>query len=248
MLAKLFNRKKTNLNVSPKLRDIYMTLFKIKRNHSFLQVKFDGNESIYQSMILDVNPDDRTMTIDEIFPRDEGFIGMQGQGATLTIRDKGVVISFETEVIRRVKSDGVTLYMVRLPSEIAKDQRRGAFRINVDKRSDIEVKIESQEHSHLYAKVANLSATGVCLEIEGDQSEILKMGVVMQDCRIKLGSAGEVLCNLDVRNLKSVEEPYHHMLIGGKFVGIDMEQGRNLEKFLIKQQRKMLRESPEEAA
>ncbi|MBL4867148.1 MAG: flagellar brake protein [Pseudomonadales bacterium] len=248
MLNKIFNRKKVTEKASPKLRDIYMTLFKIKRNHSFVQVKFVGDHAIYQSMILDVDPDERTLTIDELFPKDEGFVGMAGHNVTLTVRDKGVVISFDTEVIQRGESDGASLYVIRLPSEIAKDQRRGAFRIDVENENHIRIKIESPEHCHLLVKVRDLSATGVRLEIEGDQSETLKAGLVLQSCRIKLGDFGELLCNLDVRNLRNSEEPYDHTIVGGKFIDISVDQGRVLEKFIIKEQRRGLRDSSEVAA
>ena len=248
MLNKLFNRKKTTGKVSPKLRDIYMTLFKIKRNHSFVQVKFLGDHVIYQSMILDVDPDEKTMTIDELFPKDEGFVGMEGHNVTLTVRDKGLVISFETEVIQRGQSDGVPLYVIRLPSEIAKDQRRGAFRIDVASNYNISVEIESSEHCHLPVKVKDLSATGVRLEFEGDHSEIIKAGLILQSCRIRLGGYGELICNLDVRNILISDEPNDHTIVGGKLVDVDIEQKRMLEKYIIKQQRLQLRDSADVAA
>lgn len=242
----MFGKKKQVSEDNALVRNIYMTLIKFQRNHNLVQVKFKGDDVTYQSMILRVNPEEQYLYIDELFPKSDGFIGLEGHTITVYVKDKGITVSFDSKILKRGKEDGALYYKIELPTEIDKQQRRGAFRIQVDKTVDMGVQSLNVNDERLVAKIKDISITGVRLEIEGEHKQI-RSGSILRDLVVRYDNGEEFTCNLDVRNSETYEDPHHHTLVGGQFLDLSGEDKKTLEKFILKTQREIRRREVEAA-
>lgn len=242
----MFGKKKQQSEDSALLRNIYMTLIKFQRNHNLVQVKFKGDDVTYQSMILRVNPEAQYLYIDELFPKNDGFIGLEGHTITVFVKERGMTVSFDSKILKRGTENGALYYKIELPTEIDKQQRRGAFRIQVDKTVDVGVQSLNMNEERLVAKIKDISITGVRLEIEGDYKNI-RSGSVLRDLVVRYGNGEAFTCNLDVRNCQTYEDPHHHTLVGGQFLDLSGEDKKNLERFILKTQREIRRREVEAA-
>ena len=244
----LFGRKKLVNEDSAVLRNIYMTLMRFQRNHNLVQVKFKGDEVTYQSMILRVNPEEQYLYIDELFPKTDGFIGLEGHTITVIVKEKGMTVSFDSKILKRGKEDGALYYKIELPTEIDKQQRRGAFRIQMDDALgvDVGVELDNSADESLIATVKDISSTGVRLVIQGEHKKI-RSGTVLANLKLSYGDGEFFICNLDVRNSQLEQEPHHHTLVGGQFINLNSEDKKQLEKFILKTQREIRRREMEAA-
>jgi hypothetical protein len=82
------------------LREVYLNLFDVQRSHALIDVAIDGVDAHYQSIILGVDPERGTISIDELFPA--GFVGLPGQPVTVTVRlDGSRRLTFNTHIVAR---------------------------------------------------------------------------------------------------------------------------------------------------
>jgi hypothetical protein len=81
-----------------KLNHNYLSLYQVQRDHRFLEVTIDGDDVVYQSIILELEPEERTILIDEFFPND--FVGLPGQRVSVAVRlDGGKKMQFKTDIV-----------------------------------------------------------------------------------------------------------------------------------------------------
>jgi len=231
--------KKTKPEQDSSLRDTYLTLTKFQRNHNLAYIKFKGDDTVYQSMILTVDPVDKSIMIDELFPKDNGFLGLEGSTISLLIRDKGFSIAFESKIISRLEKPEGMLYKIKMPDFLDKQQRRNAFRIKVESGMSVAAVVANDEHQ-LSAKVINISASGLQIALEGRHKNI-EEGTCIENIILRYGDDQTMSCDLDVRHTQYADEPNEQTYIGGRFIDMIDDEHKQLEKYILKLQRQVRR-------
>lgn len=210
------------------LRTVYVTLFEVQRSHALIDVTVDGIEARYQSIILGIDPDLGTVTIDELFPR--GFVGLPGQPVVVTVRLDGARrLSFATHIIERRREDGVELYQLMLPQALDYDQRRGAFRLSLGASLVVPSRFVGPGQQPCAATVRDLSSTGIRLAIT--EPAALCQGDMLDDLRFEFAGRS-FRCRADVRNV-DVENG----TVGAAFVDLPRPEQRALERIIAQLQR-----------
>ena len=246
MLENLFNRYKTLLRKSefeaedPVFNKIYLALHQLQRGRSFIEIVVEGDEAIYQSMILSLDPDERTILIDELFPT--GFLGVAGQRVHVSVRQKaGRKLKFPTVILERHSQNDTPLYVLQMPASLDLDQRRNAFRLPISTQSAIDSSFTAPDCQTYNGKLRNLSSSGVCIEIEGGDAEPLNYGDHLTD--VDFAFAGKHIgCELAVRSIFALEDEEektgkNNWVIGAEFIDLPSVEQRVLEKTIMRIQR-----------
>lgn len=211
----------------------YWAIYQEYRKHRFIQVLVDNDPVPYQSIILDMNLDMGHMIIDELFP--SRYMLRQGQALNIEIRlDNQQTIDFQTRVIGEQIQDGAPVYRLALPEYAAQHQRREAFRLEL--REPIYSRCTLPDHRSESARVRDLSAQGLALELDGDQTERIHSGEIISDCVIKWRDLS-MRCDFEVKRTMIPHNDINVTLVGGEISSISAADQRELTRFIMEQQR-----------
>ena len=216
------------------LREIYLSLFDIQQSHALIDVTIDGVQARYQSIILDVDPERGTVTIDELFP--PGFVGLSGQQVTVSVRiDDSRKLTFKTYIAsRRADDRDIDTYYLALPENLDYNQRRGAFRLQLGRNAQAVSEFIAPDQQPISARIRDLSSTGIRVELP--HSVALQEGDVLEDFKFEF--AGRTFyCNADVRNLSGDADRKTPLTVGAMFRDLPRADQRSLERMIMQKQR-----------
>lgn len=248
MISNLFERYKTLLGRQKAerpegdsaLNRIYVQLYQAQREHYFIDVQVDGDDVTYQSMILSLDPEEKTVLIDELFPT--GFEGLPGQRVEICIRQpKGRKVRFTTDIIEQHIHDEAPVFVLAMPEEgLYADQRRKAYRLAVGGGIQIKPQFVGPDQQNYFAKLCNLSSTGLGLEVEVEDPRQFNFNDRLK--HVAFDFAGVTIdCDMTVRNVLAPEEEQNKIMIGAEFVDLPALERRVLEKSIMRIQRDRIR-------
>jgi c-di-GMP-binding flagellar brake protein YcgR len=217
------------------LRQVYLQLFELQRNHVLIDVHVAGIEARYQSIILGVNPEQREIIIDDLFP--QGFYGLKGQPLKITIRQNaGRRLAFETLIISRGQDGEVPFYTLAMPEALNGDQRRAAYRLNVGNSHVIDTLFVGPDQAERLGRLMDVSADGIRIELAGSDAEEFEVGHQLSDLRFDFEGV-IVDCGLELFNVLPAPEGRRRVQLGGRFVDISRDTQRMLERSIMQIQR-----------
>ena len=226
-------------DVDPLLNQTYLQLYRAQRAHHFLEVRVDGDDAIYQSMVLAVDPEEKTLLIDELFPT--GFVGLPGQRVHVAIRQpEGRKIKFGSTILAQHEYEEAPVYVLAMPEAMDSDQRRNAYRLPIAGGYTIRPQFVGPDKQEYPARLCNVSTSGLALEVELDDPENFHRN--KQLSHIAFDFAGiNVDCDIAVRNVVVADEARHKVLVGAEFVDLPPLEQRVLEKSIMRIQRDRIR-------
>ena len=192
-------QKKT---VKPKtdlaLNKTYLQLHQAQRSKSFVEVTVDGDDVIYQSMILELDPDERTILIDELFPT--GFLGLPGQTVSLTIRQQGGrKFKLHSVIMQQHQFNGSPLYVLAMPADSQTDQRRNSFRLPLGKAS-IDSKFRGPDRQFYHGRLCNVSSTGIAIEVSAANANSFHYNDQLEHVTFDFAGV-DIDCRMAIRNV-----------------------------------------------
>lgn len=248
MFASFFEKYKhlQKKAVKPKtdlaLNNTYLQLHQAQRAKSFVEVTIDGDNVIYQSMILELDPEERTVLIDELFPT--GFLGLPGQKVTLKIRQQGGrKFKLHSVIQEQHQFNGSPLYVLAMPADSETDQRRNSFRLPVGKAA-INSKFRGPDRQFYHGRLCNVSSTGVAIEVAADSANSFHYNDRLEHVTFDFAGV-DIDCLMAIRNvvpqLEGEGAGADHLLIGAEFIDISELEQRKLERSILRVQRERLK-------
>ncbi len=226
-----------------KLNHSYLSLHQAQRDHRFLEVTAAGDDVVYQSIILELDPEERTLLIDELFPND--FVGMPGQRVKVSIRlDGGRKMKFETDITEKYIHEDAPLYVLAMPMDIAVDQRRNAFRLPIGDRVEIDSRFIGPDEQRYHGRLRNVSSSGILLDVmvQGESANSFHYDDLLS--HVTFDFAGlNIDCGVSVRSIDVDQTDDRHCFIGAEFVDLPAQEQRSLERSIMRIQRDRLRMS-----
>lgn len=209
--------------------EAFTVLNKLKQSHALIYLSLGNNtQNSYQSIILDVDSDAGTISIDELFPN-KLILNVGDQVLVTTRETKQKSMTFHTRVQNILNNGTQTSYVLSLPDYVDSHQRREAFRLPIKGQANWE---EEDLHSR-QAKVMDISLSGVKLSVAKAPLEI---GSEIENCEL-LFSTLRLTCDLKVTRIDKNEEQTDITTIGARMTTLSMAERRKLEQFLMQQQR-----------
>lgn len=242
LLKTLFNRflSKTPAAQSGS-RDRYQQLEMLQQHHSFIEVKFPRLQQSFQSLILELHPEESYLLLDELYPPNGRQALVEGDTVEISGRDRGVNVSFFSRLLLREIVDDMPAYRMELPEEIGISRRRCAYRIYVERETGLRIDIRPDEQTVLDAGIVNLSSEGIKLNVEGDISGRLEHHRQWEGCLIRLPGDIDIDCDIEVRNAYVMRRPRLQTLVGAKLHIAQAPQRAKLDQYLAAVQRRQRR-------
>ena len=115
----------------------------------------------------EVDPLERYVLIDELFPTHGAFFVSPGDEVEITSIRRGIPVRFSTWVksISITEQDGIRLIRLALPDAVEAKQRRRNFRVPVDADAGVRLRIRGPEGNKLLCTVLNMSLAGALLPV-----------------------------------------------------------------------------------
>ncbi len=230
-------RGKPSIKADNALNYTYLHLHQAQRNRDFLEVMVEGDEVVYQSMILESDPTERTILIDELFPT--GFVGLPGQKVHLAIRQKGGrKIKFETSILEQHSYDDAPIYVLAMPQDIETGQRRSAYRLPIADTMAIDSHFVGPEGHTYHGSLRNVSSTGIALEVLLDEEagDSFQYNDLLDELAFDFAGVN-INCEATVRSIEVDQADQSHILIGAEFVDLPPIEQRVLERSIMRIQR-----------
>lgn len=228
------------------LEQTVIRLQQMVEERSFVDVRFpDRADRVYQSLILRVDPVERYVLIDELFPAHGAFFVSPGDEVEITSVRRGIPVRFHTWVksISIDEADGLPAYRLALPDAVEAKQRRSHYRIAIDPDSGVRLRIRSPEGGRVLCTVLNLSQTGIGFSCQGNLADRLRQGALLRNCGLTIPGAPEILCDLEARSFEFRKQPHRHTVVGARIDALGASAAKQLEQFLVLTQRQQRRES-----
>lgn len=241
LLKSLFARLRGAQPKTKKEEDNYSQLELLQRRHSFIEVKFPRIEQSFQSMILELHPDDSFLVIDELYPAEGRQKLLEGDDAEIVAQVPGIKVAFFTKLLAREVTEGLPVYRMELPEEIGSTVRRRAFRVYVEREANLSVNIGKVGDSSLEAHIVNLSADGIKLSFRGNVAKQLEKNRTLENCLIRLTNGIDIDATIELRNIYTIRTPTLHTLAGGQLDVAIPSQRTKLNQYLAAIQRKQRR-------
>ena len=251
MISSLLDRLKrysqvaAPVKIDSRVNQTYVRLHQAQRERSFIEVMVAGNDVVYQSMILELDPQEGTVLIDELFPL--GFTGLPGHKVTLSIRlREGRKIKFDSVIVESHLHEDAPLYVLSMPKDVETDQRRSAYRLPI-RNVAIDSHFIGPDSLSYTGRLRNVSSTGISLEVETDgAANDLAFHYNDQLKHFMFDFAGvNVDCGVKVRSIEVDPSDDHKLVIGAEFLDLPLTEQRVLERSIMRVQRERVRHAGE---
>ena len=240
MFKTVFGLKKSPENeLDIARRHVFLTLQQAMMARALVEVSLFGDDTTYQSLILELDSDEQTILIDELFP--STYAAIPGQHLSLNIRQKGGrSITFDAMILQRHNLDDAPIYVITMPDNLDLDQRRAAFRLPIDTTIVIESHFVGPDRCQHSARLHNISANGLCLEADYEDGFQLSSGDMLNDVAFDFGGV-HIECDAAVRNIVADDDSLDPYRFGVEFVHMPVNEHRQLEQAILHMQREQLR-------
>lgn len=221
--------------------DHFERLTWLLNHHEWIDVNVCRTEQSYQSLILAIDPDQKEILIDDLFPKQGRPALEAGDRLEISCRAKRSPINFFTRLLAQETRDGEIAWRLELPEEIGLTQSRGSYRVYVESEVGLEIDIPVDGQTLPAVRVINLSTDGIKLSFPQEVEQQLRASPHFAGCLIRLPTDYYIDCEIELRNLYPLRTPFHHILAGGKMVVANPQQRVKLQQYLASVQRKQRR-------
>ena len=223
--------------------EIAANLRQLQESHDPLIITFHDRSQRFQSYVVHVDRDSKTLALDEMIPRDgEKFIE-NGEPFRVEGFHDGVRIAWEcTAPLTISEVDGHRCYRGAMPEEMTYHQRRNAFRAALKLSQLVDITLDGTHlkgNGALRGKLLDISATGCKLRFDGDISNGLQLGQVY-DRFIAALPFGSMTTPVELRYLHH-EEKIDTTFAGVRFHNMSGLVQRQVERFVYQLQREARR-------
>lgn len=215
-------------------------LIRLRDQRDLLSAYFHdhGHNDTFATLLLDVHPADDEIVLDQLNPAFGERLAEVHQAFEVLGQVDGISIRFAARLIRHDVDDGLTCHVARLPSSITLVQRRDAFRIHTPAHPQCRAVISTEEGDSIDGFLVDLSVSGVGFRVRADQAPELAPGMRF-DARIVMPDAA-VTTQMEIRFNKALEGRSIHR-IGARFMGLDTQDRRRIERYVFQLQRRQLK-------
>ncbi len=245
MLDLIFSRKPRYTEQERSiLADTALVLDRMSDHHVFVDVRIPGVEETFRSMILDVDAEQGTFRIDELFPVNASPALPAGARLQVACRNRDESLRFETRVAGIDRSEDTPAYVLDIPLDADRNQRRDAYRLPVEGSGEVHAVLDGVNGHPLHANVLDLSSDGIRVLVDHDLGDLEAGRSVIPDCHLHLGGVGDIHCKLVVRNLEQASAGHETgTVVGGSFVSLNGFEKRQIAGYIASRQRRILRMS-----
>lgn len=223
------------------LPDHYDRLQFLQAHHEWIDVTVCKTGDRFQSLILALDPEQKELLIDELYPVETDRELDSGDRLEIVSRSQRAPISFFTRILAAEMREGEAAWRLELPEDIGIQHSRGAFRVYVENEVGLDIDIPFEGTLIPAVRVINLSTDGIKLSLPMEAAEQLDRCSLFENVIISLPNGVYIDAKIEMRNRYSIRSPHPHILAGGKLQVPNAQQQVKLQQYLAAVQRKQRR-------
>tara|TARA_R110002110_G_scaffold33533_1_gene114753 strand:- start:69466 stop:70239 length:774 start_codon:yes stop_codon:yes gene_type:complete len=187
-------------NISPS-HQIYIEkiLQNLISSRAILNIQFPKTDINCVSILLEANKRNDYIIIDEITPTEGHNKALQGHPFSITTREHGISLSFQSRLLKHVDEKNVSFYYLPYPHEVQYQQRRKAYRVPIQSEKALRADIFLPNQPRLTAKVSDISVTGLRFVVKYNIMELIEGIRYIDQCLLISPYAKPTTFSLEVR-------------------------------------------------
>jgi c-di-GMP-binding flagellar brake protein YcgR len=204
---------------------IYGWIERIRTQHALLSVRVANTQDTFNSVILEIDPQYRWLTMDELHP-DAGHRAFIAQRRITVFGEfDGVDLRFDCELIEVGTQSNIHFYRVSFPKAVKYYQRRSSYRVRVLRSTAVPV-------------IVMLSG-GVAVKFARGASKNITRGQLISECEIRFPDGEKLICAIEARHV--VRNNQDQTLLGARFMRLTNVQQRMVNRFIASLERELRR-------
>ncbi|MCK4871031.1 MAG: flagellar brake protein [Gammaproteobacteria bacterium] len=217
-------------------------LYRLQRAHTLLSVHIPGIDRSYNSIIIDVDADKNQMMLDVLHPESGHKEVMKLKEFSVNAHHEGIKLSFNGYIKELFNDDGKPAYLIDYPASLDYHQQREAYRAPVSMGDNVEIKINNESNMLSQGLITDISLGGLGLQFELKNSMPFRSGMLLPTCQFAIPGKNDFECALEVRNVRE-DSNNRFVYIGARYVKLGRQEERQIQQFVVKLERNMIRRS-----
>ncbi|MBN4073749.1 flagellar brake protein [bacterium AH-315-E07] len=206
-----------------------------KRDVASLRLHIDGSATTYFSSIIDINPKEKTMSLELLRPDKGNALLDNSKQVNIEVFSTNSKLSWSSHVFKDDYIGMPDYFQINIPTHLLYTQQRLAYR--VEPHDNIEVVLSHPEFGSIHGELVNLSVDGVAAKIPEDCLQKINPGTFYQDCLMHLPER-DVLCAIEVRHRDNKAT-----MFGARFCSLSKLQQHAVTQFIAETDRVSQRNS-----
>lgn len=217
-------------NTAELFPDQYLPLWKLQSKRQLIEVKVDGSNRSYQTLILAIDVQRGIIWLDDLFPTQK--LLEIGDEITLVHYKNGEKLSFTSPLVAWGRDYGATGLAILLPDQISYQPRRKHSRCDLTHASSIVVKVRPVGHDASYGTLQDLSVGGLRVRVAGNLLGQLSHGALMPVCELTLSDELHICCSARIRAFRLDKASHRCTHISLEFIDMSAEKQKQLQQFI----------------
>lgn len=218
---------------APRVSQDVLHLFRLRREHRLLRLRFNGIGQEYQSLLLEVDLKNNRLLLDEPFPPLAESRMLGGLKVEVASIEGAASTRFETRVQGVLVQRGMAALAVAVPDSVVAFQRRNHYRLSVQDHMPVQAVLRHESLGNVAAQVVDLSSQGIRLLVpQLDAQGPLQTAPLF----LRLADERGMLCTLRVCSQQPAAD-HENSILGGQLVGLNQPQTQLIERFIVRSQR-----------
>lgn len=213
-------------------------LKRLKDQRGLLSLTLGGQPEEFLTAIIEINPGDNVMVLDELKPGHGHERLLQLRQLHASAHVDGVSLNFDARLLGSGEKDGAIYYRIALPTALHYIQRRASHRVQLSAAANSKVETTLKGLTIPPGLLTDISTGGIGARYSRNLPSELKNGDVVQ-CVFPLpGLPGQPFaCEAIIRMIRHAAETHSPARLGLEFQNLTKPQLRLLEKCIMDLQR-----------
>jgi c-di-GMP-binding flagellar brake protein YcgR len=187
--------------------------------------------------IISVNLDEKRFLTDEFLPAESNQLLVEGMKVQFSLTHHGVRHQFEALYLQSPSSSEGVHHQFEFPKGIEQIQLRDAFRVKLSQAHPIKVTLTHASNAATTGTLADLSASGMRIRIEGLVTPKPIRGEQYTSCHLVLSDGNPIVCSAKLMHWQ-YDPDLRISFLGVHFENMDGNTQRTLNRYLTDLQRK----------
>ncbi|HCB40896.1 MAG TPA: hypothetical protein DEP79_14425 [Gammaproteobacteria bacterium] len=187
--------------------------------------------------IVSVDEAGQLFVTDEFHPSDPNPLLSEGITVQFSLTHHGVRHQFNAVHLQTQSTPEGARHLFRFPKGIEQIQLRDAFRVKLSQAHPIKVTLTHAEHAAITGTLADLSASGMRVRIEGLVTPKPVRGETYSSCHLVLSDGHPIVCGARLMHWQ-YDPDLRVSYLGVHFENLDGNTQRALNRYLTELQRK----------
>lgn len=172
-----------------------------------LEIRFDDRSQTFQSYIVELNPHNAAVHIDELIPSVGDKWAEQGESFRIDAWMDGVHLRWHCSgAVKVLLEDQAPAFSMSAPDQLSYHQRRGAYRALVHRSIDTCLTLRrSQNERRFSGELLDISATGCKARLSGNLVQALQPGERYELSELQLEDELHFAVNVEIRHREYIE-------------------------------------------